>query len=80
MASLHQFLYIYFYFSPPIPQEKNIHRAVVGIGPKIQKYRWQLEAIAGDNDSVFDVTSFADLHKSLRRLREVTCSEYLVLS
>ena len=49
---------------------------VVGIGSKAKRYRYQLEEIAGNTDNVIEVQSFKQLSKSLRRLREVTCSEY----
>ncbi len=39
-------------------------------------YRWQLVKIAGDDHGVITVTDFKELSKQLRRLREVTCSEY----
>lgn len=39
-------------------------------------YRWQLVKIAGDEHGVITVTDFKELSKQLRRLREVTCSEF----
>ena len=49
---------------------------VVAIGREAKRYRYQLEEIAGNTDNVIEVQSFKQLSKSLRRLREVTCSEY----
>ena len=49
---------------------------VVAIGREAKRHRYQLEEIAGNTDNVIEVQSFKQLSKSLRRLREVTCSEY----
>ena len=46
----------------------------MGIGPKVIPE--QLKEIAGGKDGVINVASFENLSKELRKLREVTCSEF----